>query len=54
MMERENYQNVKKEGSLNKKGKKIRGNMKFDRNRNMITRKRKRKLQQRKITLKAT
>ena len=37
-----------------KRVKKKKGNMKFHRNRNMIRRTRKRKLQQRKITLKAT
>ena len=53
MMKSEKYQNEYKVGRLNKKGKKEKGNMKFHRNKNMIRGRRNRKLQQRKITLKA-
>ena len=56
MMKSKKYQNENKGGSLNEKGKKQKGkgNTKFHRKKNMIRRRRKRKLQQRKITLKAT
>ena len=54
MMKREKYQNLNKEGSLNEKDKKEKGKHEISKKQKYHKKEKKEKLQQRKITLKAT